>query len=181
MLGVESVCGQWAEWLTSVPLIVYMTIAVEDKEVLCGQDYAIIISCVMCIVFGFVMNFPWLNSALGGVLLVFSFGSIGVTVLTLYYQAGKKPISCTVVRVDQTSHEEENRILAQRLKMRSIANLLLWVFPFFGIIHLLGWKRLLDRDSVFVGISFFISQLYFLQPIIALMEITIRRVFYLTI
>ena len=151
MLGVESVCGQWAEWLTSVPLIVYMTIAIEDKLVLSRQDYIIISSCVMCIVFGFVMNFPWINSAFGVALLVLSFGSIGVTIVFLNHHAGQKPSSDTVIRVDQSSHEEENSKLAQLSKMRSIASLLLWVFPFFGIIHLLGWRQLLNRDGVFIG------------------------------
>ena len=150
MLGVESVCGQWAEWLTSVPLIVYMTIAVEDKQTLNSHDFVIISSCVMCIAFGFVMNFPWLNSSSGGILLFLSFASIGVTVICLSRQAARKPASSS--RLDNSNcYEEENRNLAQRLKMRSIARLLLWVFPFFGIVHLMGWGKLLDRDGVFIG------------------------------
>jgi hypothetical protein len=45
----------------------------------------------------------------------------------------------------------DNKDLTQRLKMKSIARLLLWVFPFFGIIYILGWRKLLERDGVFVG------------------------------
>lgn len=45
----------------------------------------------------------------------------------------------------------DNKDLTQRLKMKSIARLLLWVFPFFGIIYILGWRKLLERNGVFVG------------------------------
>jgi hypothetical protein len=45
----------------------------------------------------------------------------------------------------------DNKHLTQRLKMKSIARLLLWVFPFFGIIYILGWRKVLERDGVFVG------------------------------
>lgn len=66
-----------------------------------------------------------------------------------HFFIGKKP---TTQRMEKSiTNEEENRNLAQRMKMRSIAKLLLWVFPFFGIIYLLGWKRILDRDGVFIG------------------------------
>lgn len=45
----------------------------------------------------------------------------------------------------------DNKDLTQRLKMKSIARLLIWVFPFFGIIYILGWQGVLDRDGVFIG------------------------------
>lgn len=90
MLGVESVCGQWAEWLTSVPLIVYMTIAVEDKLALDGEDYIIIGSCVGCILFGFLMNFSYKENYHAGLTLLFlSFAAIGVTGICLSNIAGE--------------------------------------------------------------------------------------------
>jgi hypothetical protein len=97
MLGVESVCGQWAEWLTSVPLIVYMTIAVEDKLALDGEDYIIIGSCVGCILFGFLMNFSHQDNNHAGLTLLFlSFAAIGVTGICLSNIAGEKMICQTI-------------------------------------------------------------------------------------
>lgn len=90
MLGVESLCGQWAEWLTSVPLIVYMAIAVEDKKALDKIDGLIIVSCFMCIFFGFILNISTDdNSSLGIVLLTLSFGAIGFTIICLCCVSGK--------------------------------------------------------------------------------------------
>ena len=90
MLGVESLCGQWAEWLTSVPLIVYMTIAVEDKTALDKIDGLIIASCFMCIFFGFILNISADDhSGLGIVLLMLSFGAIGLTITCLCCVSGK--------------------------------------------------------------------------------------------
>ena len=64
---------------------------------------------------------------------------------------GKKPNPYRLDQSASNSNDEENRNLAQRMKMRAIAKLLLWVFPFFGIIFILGWKKVLDRDGVFIG------------------------------
>jgi DMSO reductase anchor subunit len=174
MLGVESVCGQWAEWLTSVPLIVYMTIAVEDKLALDGEDYIIIGSCVGCILFGFLMNFSHQDNNHAGLTLLFlSFAAIGVTGICLSNIAGEKVICQTIQFSEIETHKRlfqflsltsgkklhtmgrdnaaDNKHLTQRLKMKSIARLLLWVFPFFGIIYILGWRKVLERDGVFVG------------------------------
>jgi uncharacterized BrkB/YihY/UPF0761 family membrane protein len=38
--------------------------------------------------------------------------------------------------------------------MRSIARLLLWIFPFFGIVYVLGWRKVLGRDEVFIGMFY---------------------------
>lgn len=88
MLGVESVCGQWAEWLTSVPLIVYMTIAVEDKKSLALGDFIVIGSCFLCVFCGFLLTLSQNSSRVGMGLLLLSFFSVCVTVIFLSFSTG---------------------------------------------------------------------------------------------
>ena len=88
MLGVESVCGQWAEWMTSVPLIVYMTIAVEDKKTLVWGDFVVIGSCFLCVFCGFLLNFSQNRFQTGMGLLLLSFLAVFVTVIFLSYSTG---------------------------------------------------------------------------------------------
>lgn len=88
IFGVESVAGQWAEWFVTVPLITYLTIAVEDKERLENQDFLIIISCLMCIICGFFMNEIGGFMYMGIALLVICWGSIVAAVIILNRAAG---------------------------------------------------------------------------------------------
>ena len=88
MLGVESVCGQWAEWLISVPLIVYMTIAVEDKKSLGWEDFVIIGSCFLCVFCGFLLTLAQESSKTGFGLLLLSIGAVCVSVTFLSYSTG---------------------------------------------------------------------------------------------
>lgn len=88
MLGVESVCGQWAEWLTSVPLIVYMTIAVEDKKSLTLGDFIVIGSCFLCVFCGFLLTLSQNSSRVGMGLLLLSIFAVCVTVIFLTFSSG---------------------------------------------------------------------------------------------
>ena len=88
MLGVESVCGQWAEWLTSVPLIVYMTIAVEDKKSLALGDFIVIGSCFLCVFCGFLLTLSQKSSRVGLGLLLLSIFAVCVTIIFLSFSTG---------------------------------------------------------------------------------------------
>jgi hypothetical protein len=88
IFGVESVAGQWSEWFVTVPLITYLTIAVEDKKRLENLDYLLIFSCSMTIICGFGMNFVNKFTYLGVPLLTVAWGSIVATVIVVNRSAG---------------------------------------------------------------------------------------------
>ena len=52
----------------------------------------------------------------------------------------------------KSSHgKDDNRDLAEGLKMRTLSRLLLFVFPPFGIMYILRLTELIDRDSLLIG------------------------------
>ena len=63
VLGAQSPCAMWAEWMCSVPLLLYMSIAIEDKPALTGKDILVILAIVLCVSCGFCMNFKGLPPA----------------------------------------------------------------------------------------------------------------------
>ena len=48
-------------------------------------------------------------------------------------------------------NKDDNRDLAEGLKMRSLSRLLLFVFPHFGIVYILRLAGVIDRDSLLIG------------------------------
>lgn len=48
-------------------------------------------------------------------------------------------------------NKDDNRDLAEGLKMRSLSRLLLFVFPPFGIVYILRLAGMIDRDSLLIG------------------------------
>lgn len=52
----------------------------------------------------------------------------------------------------KSSHgKDDNRDLAEGLKMRTLSRLLLFVFPPFGLMYILRLIEMIDRDSLLIG------------------------------
>lgn len=147
IFGVESVGGQWAEWFVTVPLITYLTIAVEDKKRLENLDYLLIFSCLMCIICGFSMNNIGEYFYFGLTLLVLPWGSIVATVVVLNRAAALK---LQAVHINSLG-SDVNKEITSIIKMRSMSLLILLNYPAFGTVHLFGYMGILDRDGVFIG------------------------------
>jgi hypothetical protein len=153
VFGVESVAGQWAEWFVTVPLITYLTIAVEDKKRLENLDYLLIFSCLMCIICGFCMNNVGEFFYLGVTMLVLAWGSIVATVILLNRAANLK---LQAISIDTMINDhDENVEITSIIKMRSMSLLILLNYPAFAMVHLFGYMGILDRDGVFIGYQFF--------------------------
>ena len=130
-LGLDSPKSQWSEWLIVAPLLVYITIAIEDKRNLTVEDITIIFLMFLCVFLGFLMNAD-VNMMWGVVLFVFS--SLCMTVnLVLAVKAGRytKKFEASQLRAKQWFLER------MRTKSR-LAKLLLWIYPIFMFIHVLG-------------------------------------------
>ena len=130
-LGVETPASQWPEWLVASPLLVYITIAIEDKTELIAEDYTIILLMFLCILFGFIMNFR-IDFASGIILYILSsLCMVGNIVMAL--KASEK-----------TKNQEKSKLLSrqwivERLIMKTkLARLLFWLLPIFPILYILG-------------------------------------------
>ena len=130
-LGMDTPGVQWPEWMVAAPLLVYITIAIEDKSELTVEDYAIIILMFLCILFGFVMNF-FEDLAWGIILYILStLCMVGNIVLAL--------------KAKQDTKNQENSkllsrqwILERKIMKSRLAQLLFWILPLFPIFYIFG-------------------------------------------
>lgn len=149
VLGVESTAAQWAEWLVTVPLMVYMTLAIDDKPSLTGEDLIIILVFVIAITFGFLLNLGSLPQALGYALFVLGCCSISVTVILdrLY----SKKVNMALFYGIKSFTKSESVTLARASKGKTLSRLFLCIFPLFPITHLLAQLGVLDREKTLIS------------------------------
>ena len=145
-LGMNTPNCQWPEWLIAAPLLVYITIAIEDKSELTVEDFAIIILMFLCILIGFMMNF-FVDLVWGIILFILStLCMVGNIVLALKAK-------------ENTVNHGNSKLLShqwvlERMIMKSkLAQLLFWLLPLFPIIYIIGLPSIyyLDRDEVVVA------------------------------
>lgn len=148
VLGVDSTAAQWAEWLVTVPLMVYMTLAMEDKKSLTSHDLTILAVFILAISFGFLLNFKNMPTAAGYVMFVLGCCSITVTIV-LDRLSGKKFKSA--INDHCTSHADYRRALIKASKRRTLSRLFLAVFPLFPLTHILAQAKVLDRESTIIA------------------------------
>ena len=147
VLGVESTTAQWAEWLVTVPLMVYMTLAMEDKPALFWEDIVIIIVFILAIAFGFFLNFNEMPIALGYILFMLGCCSISVTTILDYLsvKSFEKALS------SQNQLLNSTRIIARASKRRTLTRLFTVIFPLFPLTHILAQTKVIDREGTFVA------------------------------
>lgn len=148
VLGVDSTTAQWAEWLVTVPLMVYMTVAMEDKSSLTSYDIIILTVFVLAISFGFLLNFKEMPMAVGYVMFILGCCSITVTIV-LDRLSGTKFMNA--INDHSTSHGDYRRALIKASKRRTLSRLFLAVFPLFPLTHILAQVGVLDRENTIIS------------------------------
>ena len=158
VFGVVSNTSQWAEWLVTVPLMVYMTLAIEDKERLTKRDIIILVVFVLAIAFGFLLNFRDMGIAWGIVLFVFGCCSITVN-FWLDMSYGSKLSSELTIVDGKIDYAAMNRTS----KQKTLSRLFLFAFPCFPATHIAANIQLLTREQVFIayGLCSLIAKLLF--------------------
>ena len=148
VLGVSSTAAQWAEWLVTVPLMVYMALAMEDKTALTTNDIIIILVFILAISFGFLLNFRDMPVALG--YLMFILGCCSITVTIVLDRVTGKKLKAAMNDQDSTTNDFR-RVLVKASKRRTLSRLFLIVFPLFPLTHILAQSQVFDRDNTFIA------------------------------
>lgn len=172
VLGVASPPAQWSEWLICVPLMVYVTIAVEGKErELTRGNVSTIILMFFCIFFGFILNFD-LSFNLG--IFVVNLSALCFVGSSVHYflrrtqspRYDECPQSPQLSMADARISQEE--ALVKSTKHRYLLRLLLVVFPLFPAVYLMAYLKVLDRDQVIVafGTAGIIAKLLFIRILV---------------
>jgi signal transduction histidine kinase/CheY-like chemotaxis protein len=149
VFGVETVTAQWAEWITSVPLICYMAVAIKDTPVMSNEDIAIVVLSCVAVVCGFLENFNQMPIELGIVIFIVGTfamcSTLGLGLLSSWRRY-------RVISIDSKQRGEDfDDLIAQATKQRSLSVLLFLVYPCFPVIYILGIVKVLDRDAVFIA------------------------------
>ena len=147
VLGVESTSAQWAEWLVTVPLMVYMTVAMEDKPNLGREDAIIVFVFFLAISFGFLLNFRSMPASLGYFLFVLGCCSISVSVVLDIFSTMKYRMAIR----DAKNNRNEIGTLALASKRRTLTRLLVIVLPCFPLTHILAQTKVINREGTFIG------------------------------
>lgn len=146
VLGVESSAAQWSEWVTCVPLMAYIAVAVEDKVRLSLHDYIVIVCLFIAVFSGAVMNFSFENQAVGVFLFV-----IGCVALVVSYLVVRSiEIGGGSLNSDDNAKKKDADLVTATKKV-SLLRLIYIIFPAFPIVYLFAYYEKLDRDQLNVA------------------------------
>lgn len=148
VFGVVSTTPQWAEWLVSVPLMVYVTLAIEDKPALTKRDKIVLGVFTCAIACGFLLNFREIGQPVGFVLFILGCCSITVN---LFLDRAAYAIEFDVDVMDEITRGSTVGSMSVASKQKTLNRLFLLAFPFFPATHIAGHLKLLTRDQVLIG------------------------------
>jgi hypothetical protein len=139
VFGVYSNASQWAEWLVTVPMMVYIALAIEIKPVLTKNDVIILLVFFIAIIFGFVLNIDGIPVELGFIFFIMGCLCLTVTLVTDRYN---KVIPYSPSNYDQLLAASQQEV---------VFRLFYIVFPLFPLTHILAHARVLDRDNTMLA------------------------------
>jgi hypothetical protein len=139
-LGIETYRSQWADWMVTVPLLAYVTIAIEDKCRLTREDKLALVSTFLMIFFGFAMNFVQQSPVYGWCLFTLS-GICSYGLLRMALRSRRKAHAVqAMMEKASTSWQVERSIMKYRLSF-----LLVLVVPTFLLVYLLRYAGIISR------------------------------------
>jgi hypothetical protein len=138
-MGVFSNTAQWAEWLITVPMMVYIALAIEDKPFLSKDDKIILIVFKSAIVFGFLLNVDGIPLALG--YTIFLLGCCSLTV-NIVIEKTRKLAQVLPTNVAPLFASERKKVLFR---------LFIFVFPLYPFTHILAQLKVLDMGSTMIA------------------------------
>jgi hypothetical protein len=129
VFGVYSNAAQWAEWLVTVPMMVYIALAIEIKPFLNRSDFIILFVFLFAILFGFLLNVDGIPKVLGYVMFILGCCSLTVTVVTDKFSKVAPQLPSTYDELFCTSQKH------------LLFNLFYIVFPLFPLVHILAHTK----------------------------------------
>jgi hypothetical protein len=143
--------GQWAEWLCSVPLLLYMSVAIEDKPALTLKDIVVIGSVVLTVACGFFMNTPGLSPSGAIVLFIAGCFFLGLCMfLGVITQKREERVFDDEDYAKETL-ARDTQFLAQSAKKRALSRLVILLMPLFPLVNILQYTHVFDRDEGFIA------------------------------
>ena len=158
--GVVSPASQWPEWITSVPLLVYVALSIDSRRSkLKTKDCIVITSMATCILAGYMLQLP-ISKLWSCLILICAHLCILSTILMIHRdhhkdvylneRADAVKLSAKSVIGNKTLELEVGRI-TNAIKTRTLAYLLFFVFPIFPLVHVMALVGFIDADMTFIA------------------------------
>jgi uncharacterized membrane protein YbaN (DUF454 family) len=138
-LGIETYSTQWAEWMVTVPLLGYVTLAVEDKRSLTNEDKLAVVSMFLMIFFGFAMNFLKDSPVYGWTLFVLSALCYG-SLIRMLLRSRARALLAHILEEANTSWKVERSSMKYRL-----TRMLVIMMPLFPLVYILKYSGAINR------------------------------------
>ena len=160
--GVVSPASQWPEWITSVPLLVYVALSIDSRrEKLKPRDVIVMTAMATCIMAGYMLQLN-ISKIWSCLILLCAHFCIFSTILMIH-RDHLKDISMNekadnAVRTGSSKSLLEHRYLDREvgritnaIKTRTLAYLLFFVFPIFPLVHVAAILGFIDADTTFIA------------------------------
>jgi hypothetical protein len=125
--------------MVTVPLLGYITLAVEDKRSLTNEDKLAVVSMFLMIFFGFAMNFlkdspvhGWTFFAISG----FCYGGL----MRMFLRSRRRALAVQLVEEISSGWKVDRSAMKYRL-----STLLVLVMSLFPLVYLLRYTRAINR------------------------------------
>ena len=144
--GLESSIFRWPEWAMSVPLLMYIIIAVDVKDRLSKRDIKIL-ACLFCtIVAGAALN-TCASDTLAVFFILFSFSCFGTVLFFNWQRRCEFSRRLRHLRTQQ-GDAEAALLMANMLRVSDMSEVYFISTIYFPIFSLLGWCKVLSSSQV---------------------------------
>ena len=151
ILGVETSAAQWSEWITAVPLMGYIAVAVENKVALTRPDWTLTFCLFLTILSGVVLNFKYQSYIFGWFLFIFgSIMLVGSYIAISYIDKNNRNVEQQFNNGASTIKISDDELIAAT-KRKSLTRLIFILFPSFPVVYLLRYMNVINRDHLYVG------------------------------
>ena len=134
-----------------MPLLLYMSVAIEDKPALTLKDIVVIGSVVLTVACGFFMNTPGLSPSGAIVLFIAGCFFLGLCMfLGVITQKREERVFDDEDYAKETL-ARDTQFLAQSAKKRALSRLVILLMPLFPLVNILQYTHVFDRDEGFIA------------------------------
>jgi len=169
--GVVTPAAQWPEWVTSVPFLVFITLAIDsNKKNLAFIDYFVIVGMAICIGLGWALQLQ-LPGVWSTTILIISNLAIVSTVFLVHRSQSGFDTDFAVIGLATYHNKSENsnvtekteisasteravREISDEVRMKTLSYLLFVIFPLFPLIYLSAMLGALDYNWTYICFQF---------------------------
>lgn len=139
-IGVASPASIWGEWISTGPLMLFITLSVVDKPALTYEDIFIIVTFWLCLIFGFVLIFDqpsWLAAIWLSLSCVFYLPMFWLVVIA------RRPSS--------VSPDALGLLSGKLAKRTNLVNVLICILPWFTVVYIIAMFNVISYPMTIVS------------------------------